>query len=348
MITKMTDFVIAESLTLGLKAGLDVAAMLDVLTTGAARSWILSQAGELFHEEEESRYQPTFTDTPRPNMEAADQLIWGVRMAGELGVPVPMAGLATELMKSAPSGGRSEVFRTAAQLVYKHAGEHIDSPAGVSRRPVGVCWNEGWLSSCCCTCRIDAWLAVGQPLNRTLMLGVWCRLEYRPTRLRPRRPARPYPRRPARPYPRRPARLRPPPTSTPTPAPTYTPTPRPPTRLHLHPPTHLRPRPPTRLRPRPPTHPTPTPSPEPTATFTPTPSTCKLVVQSATWDVEGFALEPNGDIGSSLGRAQWPPTFSFDWERGEVFGDHKNMVLLDATMPIVVRRSGWTRVRDRR
>ena len=30
MITKMTDFVIAESLTLGLKAGLDVAAMLDV------------------------------------------------------------------------------------------------------------------------------------------------------------------------------------------------------------------------------------------------------------------------------------------------------------------------------
>ena len=128
MITKMTDFVIAESLTLGLKAGLDVAAMLDVLTTGAARSWILSQAGELFHEEEESRYQPTFTETPRPNMEAADQLIWGVRMAGELGVPVPMAGLATELMKSAPSGGRTEVFKTAAQLVYKHAGEHIDSP----------------------------------------------------------------------------------------------------------------------------------------------------------------------------------------------------------------------------
>ena len=128
MITKMTDFVIAESLTLGLKAGLDVAAMLDVLTTGAARSWILSQAGELFHEEEESRYQPTFTDTPRPNMEAANQLIWGVRMAGELGVPVPMTGLATELMKSAPSGGRTEVFKTAAQLVYKHAGEHIDSP----------------------------------------------------------------------------------------------------------------------------------------------------------------------------------------------------------------------------
>lgn len=128
MITKMTDFVIAESLTLALKAGLDVGAMLQVLTTGAARSWILSQAGEMFQEEEEARYQPTFTETPRPSMEGASQLIWGVRTAGELGVPLPMTGLATELMKSAPSGGRTEVFRTAAQLVHKHAGEHIDSP----------------------------------------------------------------------------------------------------------------------------------------------------------------------------------------------------------------------------
>ena len=132
------------------------------------------------------------------------------------------------------------------------------------------------------------------------------------------------------------------PTNTPTPAPTYTPTPAPtytPTPTPTNTPT---PAPTYTPTPAPTYTPTPTPSPEPTATFTPTPSTCKLVVQSATWDVEGFALEPNGDIGSSLGRAQWPPTFSFDWERGEVFGDHKNMVLLDATMPIVVRRSGWT------
>ena len=128
MITKMTDFVIAESLTLAVKAGLDVGAMLQVLTTGAARSWILSQAGEMFQEDEESRYQPSFAETPRPSMEGANQLIWGVRIAGELGVPLPMTGLATELMKSAPSGGRTEVFRTAAQLVHKHAGEHIDSP----------------------------------------------------------------------------------------------------------------------------------------------------------------------------------------------------------------------------
>ena len=127
MITKMTDFVIAESLTLASEAGLDVARLLDVISGGAARSWILSQARELFHEKEEDRYQPSFVDAP-PSPVGEGQLTWGVRLAGELGLPVPMASLAVELLKSAPSGGRSEVFRTAAQLVHKHAGEHIDSP----------------------------------------------------------------------------------------------------------------------------------------------------------------------------------------------------------------------------
>ena len=128
MITKMTDFVIAESLTLASKAGLDVARLLDVIGTGAARSWILSQAGELFHEKEEDRYQPRFVDAPPSPGGEGNQLTWGVRLAGELGLPVPMASLAVELLKSAPSGGRSEVFRTASQLVHKYAGEHIDSP----------------------------------------------------------------------------------------------------------------------------------------------------------------------------------------------------------------------------
>ena len=126
MITKMTDFVIAESLTLASKAGLDVATLLDVISTGAARSWILSQAAELFHENEEDRYQPSFVDAPPAPPDGGDQLTWGVRLAAELGLPVPMVSLAAELMKSAPSGGRSEVFKTAAQLVHKHAGERID------------------------------------------------------------------------------------------------------------------------------------------------------------------------------------------------------------------------------
>ena len=128
MITKMTEFVIAESLTVASRAGLDLARLLDVITTGAARSWILSQAGELFHESADDRYTPRFAEHPPSEMERANQLIWGVRTAGELGVPVPMASLATELMKSAPAGGRSEVFKTAAQIVYKYSGEHIDSP----------------------------------------------------------------------------------------------------------------------------------------------------------------------------------------------------------------------------
>ncbi len=128
MITKMTDFVIAEALALASKAGLDVAALLDVLTTGAARSWILSQAAELFHQPQDDRYRPTFSETPPPAIEEASQLIWAVRIAGGLGVPAPMAALAAELFKASPSGGRSDVFTIAAQLVHKHGGERIDSP----------------------------------------------------------------------------------------------------------------------------------------------------------------------------------------------------------------------------
>ena len=77
MITKMTEFVIAESLTVASKADLDLARLLDVITTGAARSWILSQAGELFHESEDERYSPTFAKRPPSEM--------GARQPADLG-----------------------------------------------------------------------------------------------------------------------------------------------------------------------------------------------------------------------------------------------------------------------
>ncbi len=105
------------------------------------------------------------------------------------------------------------------------------------------------------------------------------------------------------------------PTSTPVPRPTSTPSPRP----------------------------TNTPSPTPTSTPLPTSSStsCRLVKRSAGWDVEGFALDSNRDVGRSLGRKHWRPDLSFDWGRGQVFGDRKDMLLLDATMPIVVHRPEW-------
>ena len=68
---------------------------------------------------------------------------------------------------------------------------------------------------------------------------------------------------------------------------------------------------------------------------------CRLVKRSAGWNVEGFALDSNGDIGTSMGEAQWRPTFSVDWERGHVFGGREDMLLLDGTMTIVVSRPGW-------
>ena len=66
-----------------------------------------------------------------------------------------------------------------------------------------------------------------------------------------------------------------------------------------------------------------------------------LIEQSAVWNVEGFALDSNGDIGPSIGKAQWRSTFSADWERGQVFGGREDLLLLDATMSIVVSRPSW-------
>ena len=136
---------------------------------------------------------------------------------------------------------------------------------------------------------------------------------------------------------------RPTPTNTPAPTPTNTPTPIPtstPTPTPTSTPTPI----PTSTPTPTPTS-TPTPSPEPTATFVPTPtsysSDCELVVQSAVWDIEGFVYS-NRDVGGSLGRSTWRPTFSVDWERGDVFGGRENMLLLDATMQVVVHRPGWT------
>ena len=90
--------------------------------------------------------------------------------------------------------------------------------------------------------------------------------------------------------------------------------------------------------------PTATPTPEPTPTSTPTPtatSTCRLEERSAIWNVEGYALDSDGHVGRSIGKAQWRPTFSTDWERGHVFGDREDMLLLDATMAIVVSHPSW-------
>ena len=54
-----------------------------------------------------------------------------------------------------------------------------------------------------------------------------------------------------------------------------------------------------------------------------------------------FALDSNGEIERSIGKAQWHPTFDVDWGRGQVFGGRTDRLLLDATMSIVVSRPGW-------
>lgn len=73
------------------------------------------------------------------------------------------------------------------------------------------------------------------------------------------------------------------------------------------------------------------------------PKLCGLKQREAVWNVEWFALDAGGEVVSTVGSEQWPPTFSADWAWGHVFGGRGDMLMLDATMSIVVPHAGWFR-----
>jgi 3-hydroxyisobutyrate dehydrogenase-like beta-hydroxyacid dehydrogenase len=130
IIIAMMNQAIAEALTLATEAGLDPGSLLDTITTGAARSWLLSQASEFYHTPEAERYEPTFADENPSHTQDGDQVTWALRMAHQLGLSLPMTGLTHELSKASASGGRTRVHRTAAQLAYNYAGVRPDDRNG--------------------------------------------------------------------------------------------------------------------------------------------------------------------------------------------------------------------------
>ena len=127
IIIAMMTQAISEALTLAAEAGLDMTRLVDTITTGAARSWLLSQAKGLYNEPEQERYQPQFGDVAT-GPAGGDQVTWALRLAHELGLSLPMTGLTQELRKASTSGGRTKVHRTMAQLTYHYAGARLDAP----------------------------------------------------------------------------------------------------------------------------------------------------------------------------------------------------------------------------
>ena len=128
IIIAMMTQAISEALTLATEAGLDPKRLLDTITTGAARSWLLSQANGIYHKPEQERYQPQFSDVATATAGGGDQVTWALRLAHELGLSLPMTGLTQELRKASASGGRTKVHRTMAQLTYDYAGVRLDAP----------------------------------------------------------------------------------------------------------------------------------------------------------------------------------------------------------------------------
>jgi 3-hydroxyisobutyrate dehydrogenase-like beta-hydroxyacid dehydrogenase len=100
LIMGLNGVVLAEGLTLARAAGMDLAAMLEILTHGAAASKILSVRGPLMAE---GRFDPLmkmdlFLKDIRLMLEAAQ----------ELHVPLPLAGMMQQLYTAAVAGGQAK------------------------------------------------------------------------------------------------------------------------------------------------------------------------------------------------------------------------------------------------
>jgi hypothetical protein len=58
------------------------------------------------------------------------------------------------------------------------------------------------------------------------------------------------------------------------------------------------------------------------------------------WDVEWRTITGEGKWGAPVGHSTFPPTFTYDWGYGEVYGGYKDYIGFIATAKIYVSRSG--------
>lgn len=97
---------VCEGLMLGAKAGLDLKRLLDVVTAGAAGSWMLSNLGPKMVEGD-----------MRPGFKIRHQqkdLRLVLQFAAELGLPLPGTALVQQMLRAAEAGGMGEKGTQAA------------------------------------------------------------------------------------------------------------------------------------------------------------------------------------------------------------------------------------------
>ena len=110
-VTWVTSRAIAEAITLADRLGFDVVELIRVMNHGAARSWVLEQAAEVFAMAPQDRpRRPPPAYRQRPN-----QLTWALEAAHEKGLALPLAAVAHEIAKLAGEDPDSPVNVTLAQ-----------------------------------------------------------------------------------------------------------------------------------------------------------------------------------------------------------------------------------------
>jgi 3-hydroxyisobutyrate dehydrogenase-like beta-hydroxyacid dehydrogenase len=116
MIVGMTSAVVSEALAFAEENGLAMPDLTRVISTGAARSWVLENAARLYTEPLPPGWESW---TGRP---AANQLTWALEQAVDLGFSLPITAAVHEFQKLGRLPEAPPAARYARKLAWRFAG----------------------------------------------------------------------------------------------------------------------------------------------------------------------------------------------------------------------------------
>lgn len=113
-----SSMAVSEALALAIRAGLDPKEVAEVMNAGVARGWLLELAQRIFERPEGIRGIAS-------EVGGGETLRWGLELAHELDLPLPLASIAYEMRKLSRQE-RNEIFAINAALRREFGGHEVE------------------------------------------------------------------------------------------------------------------------------------------------------------------------------------------------------------------------------
>ena len=118
VLVAVSSMAVSETLALAIRAGLDPKEVAEVMNAGVARGWLLELARRIFE-------RPEGIKGIAGKVGGGETLRWGLELAHELDLPLPLASVAYELRKLSRQE-RSEIFALNAALRREFGGHEVE------------------------------------------------------------------------------------------------------------------------------------------------------------------------------------------------------------------------------